>query len=120
MFYHYAILFAVAVLVVRHIRSASASTRSKRIVGGLAAFSLLAPYLWPSFLPLAGQVGPATMWLPVALGVYVVFHEKIHDEAPRNSVEPRSAFRYYDPQLRGPSQLEERLDVSECSDHPAR
>jgi hypothetical protein len=93
MFYHYAILLAAGALVVRHLGSASASTRSKHIVGSLTAFSLLAPYLWPRFLPLAGLVALATTWLPLALGVYVVFHEKVHDEASRNSLEPPSAFR---------------------------
>lgn len=78
--YGYLILVATAVLAVRHVRSTYASIRSKRLVGGLAAFSILAPYLWLRFLPLVGLVVFLCMWLPMAICVYVIFHQAVYDD----------------------------------------
>jgi len=74
------ILVATAVLALRHVRSTYASIRSKCLVGGVAAFSVLAPYLWPRFFPLAGWVGLVSMFLQVAICFYVVFYQAVYDD----------------------------------------
>jgi hypothetical protein len=75
--YGYVLLVATVVLAVRHVRSTYASSRSKRLVGGLAAFSILAPYLWPGFLPLVGWVVLACPFLQLAIGFYIIFHQAV-------------------------------------------
>jgi len=86
------ILIATVVLVVRHVRATFASSRSKYLVGGLAAFTVLAPYLWPRFLPLAGWVALISMWLQLAICFYVIFHQVVHDdESDRSLRQPASS-----------------------------
>jgi hypothetical protein len=75
--YGFVLVIATAVLAVRHVRSTHASARSKRLVAGLAALSVLAPYVWPGSFPLAGVVGLACPVLQFAIGFYVVFHEAV-------------------------------------------
>jgi hypothetical protein len=84
--YGYLILVATVVLAIRHVRSTYASSRSKCLVAGLAAFSVLAPYLWPTFLPLAGWVISVSMFLPWAICVYVIFHQAVYDHEERKSL----------------------------------
>jgi len=80
----------LVVFVIRHVRSTYASNRSKCLVGGLAAFTILAPYLWPRSFPLVGSyVGMLSFPLQVVIAVYLTFHEAIwrpddnHAEASR-------------------------------------
>ena len=80
--YGYLILIATAVLAFRHFRSTYASGRSKYLVGGLAAFSVLAPYLWPRFFPLAGWVDLVSMFLQGAICLYVIFCQTVYDDEP--------------------------------------
>jgi hypothetical protein len=75
--YQYVVLIATVVLALRHVRSADASRRSKGLVGGLAAFAVLAPGLWPSFFPgtaLVLLVCPLLQW---ATCFYVILHQTI-------------------------------------------
>lgn len=78
------LLVVTVVLAVRHVRSIGPSLRSKRFVGGVAAFAVLAPYLWPLFLPLAGVIVILCLFLQLALSLYLVFHH-IWREAERTS-----------------------------------
>ncbi len=55
---------AVIVLAVQHVRS-------KRLVGGLAAVATLAPFVWPSFFPLA------VLARQLAVCLYVIFHQAV-------------------------------------------
>jgi hypothetical protein len=90
--YGYLILIATGVLAVRHIRSTCASSRSKYLVGGLAAFTVLAPYLWPRFLPLAGWVSMVSMYLQLAICFYIIFHQAVYDdESDRALRQPASS-----------------------------
>ena len=73
--YDYALLAATVVLAVRHVRSTYASDRSKRLVGGLATVSLLAPYTWPSFLPLVALVLLVSSCLQFAVCFYLIFYQ---------------------------------------------
>jgi hypothetical protein len=75
--YGYILLAVTVVLAVRHVRSTYASSRSKCIVAGLAAASLLAPYFWPSFLPLAAVVPLGSMVLQLAVCFYIIFHQTV-------------------------------------------
>jgi hypothetical protein len=75
--YEIIILAATVILAVRHACSAYASNRSKCLVVGLAAVSLLAPYFWPSFLPLAALFPLVTMVLQFAVCFYVIFHQTV-------------------------------------------
>jgi hypothetical protein len=75
MLYGYVVLVVTAVLAVRHARAPYASRRSKRMVGGLAAASVLAPYLWPSFLPSGAWVPLASLSLQFGVCFYVLFHQ---------------------------------------------
>ena len=67
--YGYVLLVATIALAVRHIRSTYASNHSKRLVGGLAAVSVLAPYLGPGFVALVA------LFLQFAVCLYVIFHQ---------------------------------------------
>jgi hypothetical protein len=82
--YGYVLLVATVILAVRHVRSTYASGRSKGLVGSLAAFAILAPYLWPGFL-----VVLASPVLQLALGFYVVFHQAVW--SPDKSSKSRAA-----------------------------
>src|SRR5262245_18422068 len=73
--YGYVLLVATVVLAVRHVRSTHASRRSKRPLGGLAAVSVLAPYLWLNFLPLVALVPLVCVFLQFAVCFYVLFHQ---------------------------------------------
>jgi hypothetical protein len=75
--YHYVVLVATVVLALRHARSSHASRRSKGLVGGLAAFAVLAPGLWPSFLPGAALVLLACPLLQWATCIYVILHQTV-------------------------------------------
>jgi hypothetical protein len=75
--YLYVILILTIVLAIRHVRSTYASTRSKRLVGGLAAFSVLAPSLWPSFLPLFWLIYQIAVALRWVICFYVIFHQVV-------------------------------------------
>jgi hypothetical protein len=72
--YGFVLLVATVVLAVRHVRSTYASNRSKCLVGGLTAVSILAIYLWPSFLPLAALVPLISLFLQLAVCFYLIFH----------------------------------------------
>ncbi len=69
--YGYVVLVATVILAIRHVRSAFASNRSKCLVGGLAAVSIVALFFGPSFLPLAA------LFLQFAVCIYVIFHQVI-------------------------------------------
>ena len=69
--------FAVAVLAVRHVRSDFASPPSKRFVGGLTAFAVLAPHLWPAFLPLRNFVVWTALPLQFVVSFYIAFYQII-------------------------------------------
>jgi len=86
--YGYVVLSATVLLAVRHVRSNDASRRSKYIVVTLAAASVLAPYLWPSSLPLAGLVTLGCMLLQFALCFYVLFHQVIWPPDEEQSMGP--------------------------------
>ena len=91
--YGYVVLIATAVLALRHARAAYASKRSKRLVGGLAVGSVLAPYLWPSFLSLGALVPLACSVAQFAVCFYVLFHQaawSLEDEhrKPDRSLRP--------------------------------
>lgn len=75
--YGYVLLVATVVLALRHVRSTCASSRSKGVVGGLAAFTVLGPYLWPGFVPGGWLVSLACFALQLPLGFYVVFHQAV-------------------------------------------
>lgn len=89
--YSYVILLLTIVLTLRHVRSTYASARSKRLVGGLAAFSVLAPSLWPSFLHLFWLVDRVAVALRWGICFYVIFHQVVwspedeHIKASRTS-----------------------------------
>ncbi len=57
----------------------SSTSRSKRLVGGLAAFSDLAPHLWPSFLPLVWLIAQVSMYFQWAICFYVILHQTVYD-----------------------------------------
>jgi hypothetical protein len=67
--YGYVLLVGTIVLAIRHIRSGYASNLSKRLVGGLAAVSVLALYMGPGFLALVALV------LQLAVCLYVIFQQ---------------------------------------------
>jgi hypothetical protein len=73
--YGYLLLIATVVLAVRHVRAAYASSRSQYLVGSVAAVSVLAPYLWPRFLPLAALVPLVSLCLQFAVCFYVIFYQ---------------------------------------------
>jgi hypothetical protein len=81
----YGIIFLVAtvVLAVRYVRSSGPSDRSKHLVGSLAAFAVLAPYLWPRFLPLAGVVALMCLFLQFSLSLCLVLHQMWRESAER-------------------------------------
>ena len=82
--YGFVLLAGTIVLAVRHVRANYASNLSKRLVGGLAAVSVLAPYIGPGFLALIA------LFLQFAVCLYVIFHqaawgpEDEHAKASRN------------------------------------
>ena len=89
--YGYLILIATAVLAFRHVRSTYATPRSKRLVVGVAAFSALAPYLWPRFFPLAGWVDLVSMFLQGAICVYVIFYQTVYDDEPGKTLHQKDS-----------------------------
>ena len=80
--YGCALLIVTVVLVDRHLCSDRVPPRSKRLVGRLAAFAVLAPFLWPTFLPLRGFVNLAALVLQLAIGVYVAFYPLVRSSKP--------------------------------------
>ena len=91
--YGYLIMAAVVVLALRHIRSAYATPRSKTLVGGLATFSILAPFLLPRLLPNLAILLVVCEFLPMVIAIYIAFYDAVNapfDElgkAPRPSDE---------------------------------
>jgi hypothetical protein len=82
------LVVVTVVLALRHVCCTYASDRSKCLVGGLVAASVLAPYLWPSFLPSVILFILASPFLQIAIGVYVIFHQTIwcpEEERPKAS-----------------------------------
>jgi hypothetical protein len=66
-------------LAARYVCSYDPSPRSRCAVGGLAAFAVLAPYHWPTFLPFAGAVAILCLFLQFALSLYLVLHHIWHE-----------------------------------------
>jgi hypothetical protein len=73
--YEYVLVVVTVVLVVRHLRSDYASGRSKRLVGVSAAVCLLAPRVWPAFLPSLAPVALASLVLQFLVCFYIVFYQ---------------------------------------------
>jgi hypothetical protein len=88
--YGYLILVTTAILAVRHVRSDYASKRSKCLVGGVAAITILAPYL-PNFLPLVGLLVLVSMYLQMALCGYVIFHQAIYDDEASKALHQKAS-----------------------------
>jgi len=88
--YLYVLLIVTVVLTVRHLRSDRASSRSKRLAGGLTTFAILAPFLWPAFLPLRGFVPWGALVLQFAISGYIAFHQAIWPPTHRTTSTPSS------------------------------
>jgi hypothetical protein len=68
--YWIVVLGATIVLGYRHVRSPHASVRSKWIVGGLTAATIVTPWLWP----LSALVALPLQFL---ICLYVIFHRVV-------------------------------------------
>jgi hypothetical protein len=68
--YWIVVLGATIVLGYRHVRSPHASVRSKRIVGGLTAATIVAPWLWP-------LAALAVLPIQFLICLYVIFHRVV-------------------------------------------